>query len=208
MSRRLELAPGVHYWPERLGQPEQAALLEEISTRVAAAPFYRPVMPGSGVPLSVEMTNFGPLGWVTDSAKGYRYEPCHPVTGEPWPEIPPNLLELWTQVTAYPAPPEACLVNLYGETARMGLHRDSDEQAVDAPVLSVSLGDAAIFRFGGLSRRGATASLKLNSGDVLMFGGPARMMFHGVDRILVGSSNLIPEGGRINLTLRRVTVPA
>jgi alkylated DNA repair protein (DNA oxidative demethylase) len=203
---RLEVAPGVHYWPERLGPAEQAALLEEILTRAAVAPFYRPTMPGSGAPLSVEMTNFGPLGWVTDQTKGYRYEPLHPVTGEPWPEIPASLLALWTESTAYPALPEACLVNLYRETARMGLHRDADEQAVDAPVLSVSLGDTAVFRFGGLSRRGTTATLKLGSGDVLMFGGPARMMFHGVDRIQAGSSNLIPGGGRINLTLRRVTV--
>jgi alkylated DNA repair protein (DNA oxidative demethylase) len=203
----MEAAPGVTYWPERFGPAEQAALRDDVFERVRAAPFYRPVMPGSGAPLSVEMTNFGPLGWVTDQAKGYRYEPCHPVTGEPWPDIPAGLLALWTELTAYPAAPEACLVNLYRETARMGLHRDSDEQAVDAPVLSVSLGDSAIFRFGGLTRRGSTASLKLQSGDVLMFGGPARMMFHGVDRIQTGSSNLIPGGGRINLTLRRVTIP-
>ena len=205
MTSHLEVAPGVHYWPERLGPGEQAALLSEILTHIAAAPFYRPTMPGSGMPMSVEMTNFGPLGWVTDQAKGYRYEPCHPVTGEPWPGIPASLLALWAQATAYPAAPEACLVNLYRGTAKMGLHRDADEQAADAPVLSVSLGDTALFRFGGLTRRGTTATLKLNSGDVLMFGGPARMMFHGVDRIQAGSSNLVPGGGRINLTLRRVS---
>jgi alkylated DNA repair protein (DNA oxidative demethylase) len=88
----------------------------------------------------------------------------------------------------------------------MGLHRDADEEAVDAPVLSVSLGDTAIFRFGGDTRCGPTTILKLNSGDVLMFGGPARAMYHGVDRILAGSSALISGGGRINLTLRRVTI--
>ena len=206
MSRYLELAPGIHYWPERLDATEQAALLADISERVPAAPFYRPVMPRSGAPLSVEMTNFGQLGWVTDQEKGYRYEERHPVTGEPWPGIPERLLALWAEVTAYPAPPEACLVNFYRDEARMGLHRDADEQAVDAPVLSVSLGDSAIFRFGGLTRRGSTSTLKLNSGDVLMFGGPARMMFHGVDRIQTGSSSLVPGGGRINLTLRRVTL--
>lgn len=207
MNRPIEVAPGVIYWPERLEPAEQAALREDVFERVRAAPFYRPVMPGSGAPLSVEMSNFGPLGWVTDQVKGYRYEPCHPVTGEAWPDIPAGLLALWTELTAYRAPPEACLVNLYRDAARMGLHRDSDELAVDAPVLSVSLGDSAIFRFGGLSRRSSTASLKLQSGDVLTFGGPARMMFHGVDRIQTGSSNLIPGGGRINLTLRRVTIP-
>jgi len=207
MSRYLELAPGVHYWPERLDAAEQAGLLAEISACLAVAPLYRPVMPGSGVPMSVEMSNFGPLGWVTDQANGYRYEPRHPTTGEAWPDIPPSLLRLWAETSAYPGPPEACLVNFYRDKARMGLHRDADEQATDAPVLSVSLGDTAVFRFGGLTRRGSKASLKLNSGDVLLFGGPARMMFHGVDRILAGSSNLIPGGGRINLTLRRVTVP-
>ncbi len=207
MSPQLQVAPGVHYWPERLDASEQAALLTEIMSRLAIAPLYRPGMPGSGVPLSVEMSNFGPLGWVTDQVKGYRYEPSHPVTGEAWPNIPPRLLQLWAETSAYPALPEACLVNFYRDKARMGLHRDADEQATDAPVLSVSLGDTAVFRFGGLTRRGSKASLKLNSGDVLMFGGSARMMFHGVDRIVAGSSSLIPGGGRINLTLRRVTVP-
>jgi len=207
MTRHMEVAPGVHHWPERLNASEQSALLTEISARLAIAALYRPAMPGSGAPLSVEMSNFGPLGWVTDQAKGYRYESCHPITGEAWPDIPPSLLQSWAEISAYPAPPEPCLVNFYRDKARMGLHRDADEQATDAPVLSVSLGDTAVFRFGGLTRRGSTASLKLNSGDVLMFGGPARMMFHGVDRILMGSSNLIRGRGRINLTLRRVTLP-
>lgn len=206
MSRRLEVAPGVVYWPEFLPPAEQAALLGEILARVEVAPFYRPAMPGSGAPLSVEMTNFGSLGWVSDQSKGYRYESRHPVTGAAWPNIPEVLLRLWAETTAYVAPPEACLVNLYRESARMGLHQDADEEA-DAPVLSVSLGDTGLFRFGGTTRRGSTATLKLNSGDVLMFGGPARAMYHGIDRIQAGSSALVPGGGRINLTLRRVTKP-
>ncbi|HMI97110.1 MAG TPA: alpha-ketoglutarate-dependent dioxygenase AlkB [Micropepsaceae bacterium] len=207
MSARLDAAPGVTYWPQFFGPAEQTALLQEVLGRVAQAPFYRPTMPGSGKPLSVEMTNFGPLGWITDQAKGYRYEPAHPVTGIPWPEIPDILLALWADTTGYPSPPEACLVNLYRAGTRMGLHRDQDEEPKDAPVLSVSLGDTALFRFGGLSRRDPTRALKLASGDVLMFGGPARLMFHGVDRIQAGSSGLVPGGGRINLTLRRVTAP-
>ena len=207
MTRRLEVAPGIAYWPERFGPAEQSALLAEILTRVETAPFYRPTMPRSGAPLSVEMTNFGPLGWVTDQAKGYRYEPRHPVTGTPWPDIPDVLLDLWEEATGYPAPPQACLVNLYRTGARMGLHRDADEEAVDAPVLSLSLGDSAAFRFGGSTRRGSTAALTLNSGDCLVFGGPARSMYHGIDRIVAGTSTLIPGGGRINLTLRRVTIP-
>jgi alkylated DNA repair protein (DNA oxidative demethylase) len=204
---RLDAAPGVAYWPRFFGPNQQAALLQEVLARVAQAPFYRPTMPGSGKPLSVEMTNFGPLGWITDKAKGYRYEPFHPVTGAPWPEIPDILLALWADATGYPSPPDACLVNLYRADTRMGLHRDQDEEPKDAPVLSVSLGDTAIFRFGGLSRRDPTQTLKLASGDVLTFGGPARLMFHGIDRIQAGSSGLVPGGGRINLTLRRATTP-
>ena len=205
MSAHFEPAPGVHYWPRRLDKDEQAALLRDVLERVAIAPFYRPKMPRSGAPLSVEMTNFGPLGWFTDRDKGYRYEARHPVTSKPWPGIPPTLLRLWDETTAYPAPPEACLVNFYRDGARMGLHRDSDEEAVDAPVLSVSLGDSAVFRFGGTTRRGTTMTVRLESGDVLLFGGLARLMFHGIDRVLGGSGSLIEGGGRINLTLRRVT---
>jgi alkylated DNA repair protein (DNA oxidative demethylase) len=207
MSARLDVAPGVAYWPELFGPAEQAALLTDVLARVAEAPFYRPGMPGSGRPLSVEMTNFGSLGWITDQSKGYRYEPFHPVTGAAWPEIPGILLALWSDATGYPAAPEACLVNLYRADTRMGLHRDQDEEPKDAPVLSLSLGDTALFRFGGLSRRDPTRTLKLASGDMLMFGGPARLMYHGVDRIQTGSSSLVPGGGRINLTLRRVTTP-
>jgi alkylated DNA repair protein (DNA oxidative demethylase) len=207
MSDKLDVAPGVAYWPEFFVPAEQANLVKDVLARVKEAPFYRPAMPGSGKPLSVEMTNFGPLGWVTDQAKGYRYEPSHPVTGAPWPAIPDVLLDLWAKTTGYPAPPEACLVNLYRADTRMGLHRDQDEEPKDAPVLSVSLGDTALFRFGGLSRRDPTRTLRLASGDVLIFGGPARLMFHGVDRIQAGSSGLVPGGGRINLTLRRVTDP-
>ena len=182
-------------------------MVVEVLRRVALAPFYRATMPKSGNPLSVEMTNFGPLGWVSDKDRGYRYEACHPITREPWPEIPERLLALWRDTTGYRAPPEACLVNLYRGDARMGVHRDQDEEATDAPVLSVSLGDEALFRIGSGARKDPTRAIALRSGDVVMFGGPARMAFHGIDRIRLGSSTLIPGGGRINLTLRRVTKP-
>ena len=152
--------------------------------------------------MSVEMTNFGPLGWVTDAA-GYRYEPRHPSNGAPWPPMPPILLALWAEVTGGGPPPDACLVNLYRDGARMGLHQDRDEADFSHPVVSVSLGDTALFRIGGRERRAATTSLRLSSGDVCMLSGEARLAFHGVDRILDGSSRLIPGGGRINLTLRR-----
>ncbi len=205
MSQGLAVAPGVTLWPLRLGLAEQAALLGDVLAGLEQAPFFDPTMPRTGKKFSVRMTNFGPLGWVSDAANGYRYETSHPVSGRPWPPIPEALLGLWEETTGYGAPPEACLVNFYGSAARMGLHRDQDEAAVDAPVLSVSLGESAYFRFGTTSVKGETRRLKLNSGDVLTFGGPARLMYHGIDRVLPGTSTLIPGGGRINLTLRRVS---
>lgn len=192
---------GFRLVPAALGPQAQAGLLDEVLARAERAPFYRPVTPG-GKPMSVEMTNFGPLGWVTD-ARGYRYQPTHPVTGEPWPDIPEPLLGLWAELAGASAPPDACLVNLYGEGARMGLHQDRDEADFAYPVLSVSLGDTAVFRLGGQGRRDPTASVRLASGDVCVLAGPARLAHHGVDRILPGSSRLVPGGGRINLTLRR-----
>jgi DNA oxidative demethylase len=192
---------GFQLLPGRLDAPSQRALVDEVLAAAQVAPFYRPVTPG-GQAMSVEMTNLGPLGWVTDKA-GYRYEPRHPLTGQPWPPIPRALLDLWAQVGDAARPPDACLVNLYRQGARMGAHQDRDEADFSAPVVSVSLGDTAIFRIGGLERRGATRSVRLASGDVCVLGGEARLAFHGVDRILSGSSRLIPGGGRLNLTMRR-----
>ncbi len=200
---RIELAPGVFFWREKFHRAAQEKLLQDVLAREKSAPFYRPQMPGSGKPFSVEETNFGPLGWVSDKS-GYRYQPTHPLTGKPWPAIPEALTALWDEIAAGP-PAECCLVNLYRAGARMGLHQDKDERALASPVVSVSLGDDAVFRIGGTARRGPSKSLKLGSGDVVMFGGPARLAYHGIDRILPGSSTLIPGGGRINLTLRRVT---
>ncbi len=201
---KLAIAPGVILWRERFDRAAQKALLDEVLTRVEEAPFYKPRMPGSETPFSVEETNFGTLGWYSDKT-GYRYTQTHPQTGKPWPHIPSALIELWTATTGYGAQPECCLVNLYRGGARMGLHQDRDEQATEAPVLSVSLGDDALFRIGGTTRRAATQSIKLVSGDVLVFGGPARLAYHGIDRVIPGTSTLIHGGGRINLTLRRVT---
>lgn len=160
-------------------------------------------MPRTGAPFSVRMTNCGALGWVSDR-QGYRYQDKHPETGEAWPPMPAILTNAWAELADFPAPPEACLVNLYDATARMGLHQDRDEQTFDAPVLSVSLGDTAVFRIGGLSRRDPTRSIRLASGDAFLFGGDARLVFHGIDRLMPGSSTLLAGGGRINLTLRRV----
>ena len=192
---------GFRLLPGRLDPAAQRDLLAEVMRRVEAAPFYRPVTPG-GRPLSVRMSNLGPLGWVTDRG-GYRYQATHPETGRPWPPIPARLLDLWRELLGGPAP-DACLVNLYREDARMGLHQDRDEADLGAPVLSVSLGDTAVFRIGPPGK-GPTRSIKLNSGDVCALTGPARLARHGIDRLLSGSSRLVPGGGRINLTLRRAT---
>jgi alkylated DNA repair protein (DNA oxidative demethylase) len=202
-AARLAVAEGVYLWSGALDAAAQAEWTAEIFRLVAQAPFYRPRMPGSGKPFSVEETNFGSLGWVSD-ATGYRYAPRHPHTDESWPRIPRAICDLWDELTVYPAPPECCLVNLYRKGARMGLHQDRDEAALGAPVLSVSLGWDALFRIGGTARKGPTRSLRLRSGDVLMFGGPARLAFHGVDRVVPGTSDLVAGGGRLNLTLRRV----
>lgn len=201
------LPEGVRHLPGHLGREAQAALVEAIRAVVAAAPLFRPEMPRTGRPLSVRMTNCGRLGWVSDRA-GYRYQEGHPATGAPWPPIPLTLLALWEEVAGYGHPPEACLVNFYDAAARMGLHQDRDEAEFAAPVVSVSLGDDCLFRIGEPVRAGRTTSLKLCSGDVLVLGGDARLAFHGVDRIYPGTSALLPKGGRINLTLRRVTRPA
>lgn len=199
-------AAGFRLLPEYFDRAAQAALLNEILAAVEACetPFFRPSMPRSGAPLSVTMTNLGPLGWVSDKA-GYRYQPAHPDTGRAWPSIPPTLLALWAAVADFPAPPEACLVNRYGPDSRLGLHIDADEDATDAAVVSVSIGDPALFRLGGPTRKGPTRSFWLSSGDVVVLGGASRRWYHGVDRIRAGGSRMVPGGGRINLTLRRVT---
>jgi alkylated DNA repair protein (DNA oxidative demethylase) len=199
---------GFEYLPGRLDAGAQATLLAGIRAVAAEAPFYTPTMPRTGKPLAVRMTNAGLLGWVTDREGGYRYQPNHPVTGKPWPPIPQTLLALWEETTGYPAMPEACLINYYGATARLGSHVDADERDTRAPVLSVSLGDDAIFHIGGLKRSDPKERIRLRSGDVVVLAGRARLAYHGIDRILPGTSTLLEEGGRINLTLRRVTIPS
>lgn len=204
----LVLPKGVRHLPGYLDADRQQALLRDIRAVVRAAPLYTPEMPKTGKKMSVRMTNCGLLGWVTDRERGYRYQPTHPVTGEPWPSIPATLLEIWDAVADYPHPPEACLVNFYSPAARMGLHQDRDERDFAAPVVSISLGDDCLFRVGGVKRGDPTVSLRLVSGDVLVLGGESRLAYHGVDRIYPATSTLLKNEGRINLTLRRVTLPA
>lgn len=177
----------------------QAALMAEVQAIWEAAPPVRPVTRW-GRQMSVAMTSAGRLGWVTDR-RGYRYEPAAP-DGRAWPPIAPALLALWRDVTGLAVLPDSCLVNLYRGDARMGLHQDRDEAELDWPVVSVSLGDKALFRVGSIERGGRTESLWLQSGDVVVMGGAARLVHHGIDRICAGSSALVPGGGRVNLTLR------
>jgi DNA oxidative demethylase len=203
------LQPGAVLIPGYLDRDAQKRLVADVRTVLDAAPLYRPRMPKSGKPLSVRMSNCGPLGWVTDEA-GYRYQPTHPETGEPWPAIPDALLAAWHDLAPDAPAPECCLINHYDGNARMGLHQDKDEQEFAAPVVSLSLGDTCLFRLGGRRRGDPTRSFRLSSGDALVLAGDARLAFHGVDRIMPGTSTLLSQngwadGGRINLTLRRVT---
>jgi DNA oxidative demethylase len=203
---------GFRILPGYLDRTAQMRLADALRAAENAAPFFVPVMPRTGKPFSVRMTNLGPLGWVSDKDGGYRYQATHPETGKPWPPIPEMVLDVWRAVAGYPQDPEACLVNRYEPTARMGLHQDRDEEDFDAPVVSISLGDTCLFRVGGTKRADPTRSFKLSSGDVVVLGGDSRLAFHGVDRLYPGTSTLLagwfPDGGRLNLTLRRVTKPA
>ncbi len=203
----MELTLGLLHLPEFFDRAAQERLVADLRLAAAQAPLFTPRMPRTGKEFSVRMTNCGDLGWVSDAARGYRYQATHPETGAPWPAIPKLALRAWEEAGAYAHAPEACLVNFYDAQAKMGLHQDRDEQALDAPVVSISLGDSCLFRFGGTQRADKTRSVKLHSGDVVIIGGAARLCFHGVDRLYPGSSTLLASGGRINLTLRRVTHP-
>ena len=202
----LSTTSGFRLLPGRLSRAQQQALLDEVLAKAKDAPFVHQTTPG-GKPMSVAMTSFGDLGWTSD-AKGYRYEPAHPATRRAWPAMPAILTELWAELADPAVPPDACLINFYDADAKMGLHQDKDEADFRFPVLSVSLGDTAVFRIGGLKRSDPTTSVRLSSGDVCLLAGAALLYHHGVDRILPGSSRLIPGGGRINLTLRRAAAAA
>lgn len=200
------LPKGFSHIPNHLDIVAQRELVDTIRDIVTQAPLYRPEMPNTGKLFSVRMTNCGELGWVSDRQSGYRYQANHPKTDKPWPKIPDQLIQIWQDLSGAPYLPEACLINFYDTSARMGLHQDNDEDNLDAPVLSISLGDTCQFRIGQTSRDGQTKSFKLNSGDIVILSGESRLCFHGVDKIYPDTSPLLKNGGRINLTLRRVTV--
>ncbi len=210
----IALKPGLVHVPGYLDGPGRDRLAAEVAAVLALSPPFTPRMPRTGKPFSVRMGGAGPVSWVSDE-RGYRYQPCHPVTAAPWPPIPPTALAAWDALAGYPAPPEACLINLYDPGTRMGLHQDRDEEDFDAPVLSLSLGAPALFRYGGLARSDPTRSVRLMPGDALVIGGPSRLIHHGIDRLYPDADllsqailpGLLPPGGRCNLTLRRVTRP-
>nr|WP_276081290.1 alpha-ketoglutarate-dependent dioxygenase AlkB [Methylobacterium sp. GC_Met_2] len=205
------MAPGLIHHPGYLDPAGRLHLADEVAAVLEAAPPYVPRMPRTEKPFSVRMSNAGPLGWISDR-DGYRYQPTHPETGRPWPAIPSTALAAWDDLARYPAPPEACLINLYDPAARMGLHQDKDEADFAAPVVSLSLGAPALFRYGGLRRGDPTRSIRLLAGDAVVIGGAARLIFHGIDRLYPSADLLaedplpgfLPAGGRCNLTLRRV----
>jgi len=192
---------GVRVFHGALGRERQLALLAGLRDVVRAAPFFVSTTPG-GRKMSVRMTSAGRLGWVSD-ARGYRYDERHP-SGVPWPPIPETVIEIWRAYSGVARLPDCCLVNYYGEGARMGMHQDRDEGDFQWPVLSISLGDDALFRVGGTAKGGPTRSVWLRSGDVVLLGGDARLAFHGVERLRFASSDLLRNGGRINVTLRVV----
>lgn len=192
---------GFRVFPGLLDRPAQERMLQALRRVQAAAPLFSPMTP-YGRPMSVRMTSAGRYGWFSDRT-GYRYVPLHP-SGVPWPPIPDPVLAVWDAVTGLDRRPDCCLVNFYQGKARMGLHRDADEADFTFPVVSISLGDDALFRIGNPERGGSTESLWLTSGDVVVMGGAARLTYHGIDRIRPGSSSLLDKGGRLNLTLRVV----
>jgi alkylated DNA repair protein (DNA oxidative demethylase) len=192
---------GFEIHKDHLSLRDQGVLIDCLRPVLKAAPLFSPVVPGGGQ-MSVRMTSAGKYGWYSDRS-GYRYAEQHP-NGTPWPPIPDPILKIWADLTGLDRTPDCCLINYYGESAKMGLHQDKDEADFSFPVLSISLGDEALYRMGNLTRKGKTESIWLGSGDVVVMGGEARLAYHGIDRVRFKSSRLLPKGGRLNLTLRVV----
>jgi DNA oxidative demethylase len=185
-------------------EPFEADLIAALRDIVAQAPFRHMLTPG-GHQMSVAMTNCGSAGWVTDRS-GYRYDANDPETGQPWPPIPRPFRELAEKAADHARfrgfSPDACLINRYQPGARMSLHQDRDEHDFDAPIVSVSLGLPTIFLFGGLKRSDRPRRFRLEHADVVVWGGPARLVFHGVAPLADGEHPLLGRQ-RINLTFRK-----
>ena len=201
VSTGLETIHGVSIIRNAMRDAEQRKLLRDLQQIARESPPFSTIT-GWGKPMSVKITAAGRFCWFSDR-KGYRYIEAHPETDAPFPPIPPLALAIWQQFETR-VEPDCCLINYYGEGARMGLHQDCDEADFDYPVVSISLGDPALFRIGGVERKSPTRSFWLESGDAMTLKDETRLAFHGIDRIKFGESALLPKGGRINLTLRRV----
>ncbi|WP_375264429.1 alpha-ketoglutarate-dependent dioxygenase AlkB [Planktotalea sp.] len=193
---------GFEIYKDLLDFEAQQVLLTAMREVAKGAPMFSPMTP-YGKPMRVKMTSAGKYGWVSDRS-GYRYSETHP-EGMVWPDIPNEALDIWHRVSGSRQMPDSCLMNFYGENARMGMHQDRDERDFSHPVVSVSLGDDGLFRIGHMERGGSTESIWLSSGDVVVMGGDARLTYHGVDKIRFQSSRLLPKGGRLNLTMRIVS---
>jgi DNA oxidative demethylase len=185
-------------------RPLETDLIADLRAIVAQAPFRHMVTPG-GHPMSVAMTNCGRAGWVTDRG-GYRYDANDPEAGKPWPEMPPSFRMLAERAAAEAGftkfLPDACLINRYQPGARMSLHQDRDEHDFGAPIVSVSWGLPATFLFGGLKRSDKPQRYRLEHGDIAVWGGPARLLFHGVAPLADGE-HVVMGKQRINLTFRK-----
>ena len=201
MSLPSKVVRGLEIWQGYLEESDQKRMVDDLRLVVSSAPLFSPNTP-YGKPMSVKMTSAGRYGWYSDR-RGYRYIPEHP-SGSAWPPIPHSVMSVWNALSGCRRRPDCCLLNHYSQGSRMGMHRDSDEANFEYPVVSISLGDSALFRIGNLERGGRTESAWLRSGDIVVMGGEARLVYHGVDRIEFGSSDLLRKGGRINLTLRVV----
>lgn len=206
----LDPAEGIESLGERavvlrgFARGQLATLVAALAEITASAPFRNMITPG-GFRMSVAMTNCGRAGWVTDR-KGYRYELVDPMTGRVWPPMPPSFRHLAAAAAEAAGfncfEPDACLINRYEAGTRLSLHRDENELDLTAPIVSVSLGLPAIFLFGGQSRGDRPRRIGLESGDVVVWGGPDRLVYHGVAPLAVGDDPLTGQC-RINLTLRR-----
>ena len=197
-----KLAPGAVLLRGAVGGDDED-VLAQISRLADISPFRRVVTP-SGKPMSVEITSCGEVGWVSDR-RGYRYEKLDPVTGKPWPEMPKIFKQLASQAAMLAGyatySPDTCLINKYSIGSKMGMHQDRDERDFSQPIVSVSLGLPITFRFGGSTRTGETVKAQLTHGDVVVFGGQARLAFHGVGTLRKGEHPLT-GAARYNLTFR------
>lgn len=201
--RQEQLGPGARVL-RQFAVPEETALLSALRDVVARAPFRHMITPG-GFRMSVAMTNCGSLGWVTDRT-GYRYDPIDPLSGLPWPQMADVFLRLAKGAAAHAGfskyVPDACLINRYERGASLTLHQDRNEQDFEQPIVSVSLGIPAVFLFGGLNRADKAIRMKLTHGDVVVWGGPARLRYHGVLPLKEGHHPIVGDH-RINLTFRK-----